>query len=709
MADDQQNIVISKKNSGFPDYLDFDKLRTEGIDYLGKLGGKIWTDHNVHDPGITILEMLSYALLDLGYRTNLPVEDILTRNPEDKSDDNNFFTPAQILACNPLTITDFRKLLIDIDEVKNAWLEVATDQKDFCRPVVPTDPTTGVSTGQQTPACIDYLNGLYHVYIDLEVDVEKKYRNDPDGKKKYLKQVEDKIRNALMAHRNLCEDFIDIYFLCKQETGVCADIELEEGVDAEKVYIDIVEKLREFFSPPPQFYTLPQLLEKQKPIDEIFAGRPYNITESHGFIDTEELEQLKLRKEIHLSDVYSALFEVEGVKAVSKLHLQTCKNSAITPVKGWKFSIPENNVPEFSLDCSGFQFSRRSVPVLVDFRKFDGLFVINFTRNGKILHNAPSPYLDNEIPKGDYRSDMGDYYSIQNEFPRVYGIAEGGLPDGASDLRKAQAYQLKAYLLFFDQLLANYLSQLQQMRSLFALSASKNEKENHTYFINQLATVPDLQKLLRFNINENNANALGVEGTILMVPIDKKKLLELKDNDELKTVEIDNVEPYTFATLAEQDTAISQLKNDLTFDQYQSEYITKTDDCIYYYILTCSDEIALISKKYFKTVQEATENAVSVKYIATFDENYRSFVTNTDDFSFDIELNLLSFSKYLQLIVESEALFAERRQLFLNHLLARFAERFTDYAMLSFGLLNNQESSMADIKSKENFLTNYND
>src|SRR5688500_2197466 len=105
MAEEQnQYKVISKNNAGFPDYLDFDRMRREGIDYLGRLSGKLWTDHNVHDPGITIMEMLCYALLDLGYRTNLPVSDILARNPETTTTDNNFFTPAQIFTNIPLTI-----------------------------------------------------------------------------------------------------------------------------------------------------------------------------------------------------------------------------------------------------------------------------------------------------------------------------------------------------------------------------------------------------------------------------------------------------------------------------------------------------------------------------------------------------------------------------------------------------------------------------
>ena len=36
-----------------------------------------WTDHNVHDPGITTLEMLGYALTDLGYRASFPIQDLL--------------------------------------------------------------------------------------------------------------------------------------------------------------------------------------------------------------------------------------------------------------------------------------------------------------------------------------------------------------------------------------------------------------------------------------------------------------------------------------------------------------------------------------------------------------------------------------------------------------------------------------------------------
>src|ERR1700743_1572461 len=108
---------ISTTNSGFPPYLDFTNLRTAAINYLGPITSKYWTDYNVHDPGITTLEALMYALMDLGYRTNLPIADLLARPPGETGNDTNFFTAAQMLGCEPMTVTDYRKALMDIGEV----------------------------------------------------------------------------------------------------------------------------------------------------------------------------------------------------------------------------------------------------------------------------------------------------------------------------------------------------------------------------------------------------------------------------------------------------------------------------------------------------------------------------------------------------------------------------------------------------------------
>lgn len=711
MADElNDSKVISKNNSGFPDYLDFDKLRSEGIDYLGKLSGKIWTDHNVHDPGITILEMLCYAMLDLGYRTNLPVKDIFARDPEDKSKDDNFLTPSQILTCNPLTITDFRKLLIDIDGVKNAWLEVAADIdiEKFCLPEQPTTPPAGtpvllsiVNPSGQTEkeCCINYLNGLYHVYLELEDSKEEEIK-DAEKKKEFLK----KIKEALMSHRNICEDFIDIKILCKWQTGVCADIELEADADPEKVYLQMVEKLRDFFSPSPKFYTLPQLLDKGKTIDEIFAGRPYGITESHGFVDTEEFEKLKLRKTIHVSDVYNILFSVSGIRKVNRLRMRNCDTKSNKEDK-WEIRIPKGHVPDFSIGCSGFQFTRQGMPLAFDFKKYEELLKINFVHNGKILYRLPSLNLDTEIPAGVYRNDLDTYYSVQNEFPRVYGIAEGGLSDTASPLRIAQALQLKGYLLFFDQLLANYLSQLRNIRSLFSLSLPDKKESRQTYFISQPGSVPDLKKLVKSKVNAGSA---GSDGSLLAFPVSLEWLKEKIESKEVNCLSIESIKPYSFKNGVERDIAARQLQEDMFGERFSVHPITKNDECVSYYVVTSSPDYVLISSRYYKNVQEAQTAFESLKYVAATAAGYHSFnVSGGFGLSFDIRSGDSSYTGYLQLLAEDETLNQQRRQFFLKHLLSRFAERFTDFALLSFGHYSSSELDKKDIRAKEFFLHNY--
>ena len=61
-----------------PDGLDFATLRKEGISRIQDLCGEVWTDYNLHDPGVTILEQLCYGLTDLSYRSGFAVEDYLT-------------------------------------------------------------------------------------------------------------------------------------------------------------------------------------------------------------------------------------------------------------------------------------------------------------------------------------------------------------------------------------------------------------------------------------------------------------------------------------------------------------------------------------------------------------------------------------------------------------------------------------------------------
>src|SRR5215510_7993604 len=102
---------------------DFATVREDAIDFVHRLAGTTWTDYNAHDPGVTILEQFCYALTDLSYRINYNVEDLLESGSDGEgAADNCLFTPGKVLTGNAVTMNDFRKVVIDVEGVKNAWI-----------------------------------------------------------------------------------------------------------------------------------------------------------------------------------------------------------------------------------------------------------------------------------------------------------------------------------------------------------------------------------------------------------------------------------------------------------------------------------------------------------------------------------------------------------------------------------------------------------
>jgi hypothetical protein len=106
---------------------DFATLRAEGIRLLQELCGRHWTDYNLHDPGVTILEQLCYALTDLMYRAEFDVADYLTdKNGQIDFDKQALFLPQDIFPSQPITLDDYRALLYNaLPEADNVWLRPA--------------------------------------------------------------------------------------------------------------------------------------------------------------------------------------------------------------------------------------------------------------------------------------------------------------------------------------------------------------------------------------------------------------------------------------------------------------------------------------------------------------------------------------------------------------------------------------------------------
>jgi len=157
----------------------YDFLREEGLKHIQNLAGKVWTDYNLSDPGVSMLEVLSYVITDLGYRTSYPVKDIIAQNPDEPQVDiRNFYTARQILPMYPVTFNDYRKLLIDCDihdpsdigcpivGVKNGWIEISEENEQHFyvqRALDKLDYTPEVTGDERVKVKV-----LYDVLLELD-------------------------------------------------------------------------------------------------------------------------------------------------------------------------------------------------------------------------------------------------------------------------------------------------------------------------------------------------------------------------------------------------------------------------------------------------------------------------------------------------------------------------------------------------------------
>lgn len=175
-----------RKNPQLPPAEDYERLRAAGFAAVEELASARWTDYNAHDPGITILEALTYALTELGYRTGFDIADLLTEESGYISFRQALFTARRILTNNALTVNDLRKVLIDLPRVRNGWLlckECACETTLYAEcgesqlyhaplwRLQPPKPTYNrLPSGQHEHPVVP--RGLYDVLLQLEIDSE---------------------------------------------------------------------------------------------------------------------------------------------------------------------------------------------------------------------------------------------------------------------------------------------------------------------------------------------------------------------------------------------------------------------------------------------------------------------------------------------------------------------------------------------------------
>lgn len=564
-----QEFITIEKDPSLENSQNYALLREQGLKHIEALASDLWTDYNSHDPGVTLLEVLAYAITDLGYRTGNDVKDLLTA--KDLAQNNHadtFHKATQILPCNQVTAIDLREILIDIKGIRNAWINIAsTFEKSYFvdfdeSALTHTDPPS------TTESEVSFLNGLYHIVIEFDrliIPID----DDVDARLKKERDVMALAMDRLQEYRNFCEDYfagtrsykptntpvskVVIKPKAFERIVLWADIEVTPESNKEEVHAAIYFHVEQFLVPHVTFYSLQERLAQKKTVDEIFEGPLLE----HGFIDEDELEKIELHECIHTSDLYQIIMDIPGVKGVKSLSIANYlsddgvkpNSSADIEETGGTFSLKKlksaraeewclelSSVPseclfyELALDTLStdlkdpinktvkFYTGDNNIPVAIDPAK--SLDALNQLRQNdrKRRERLGRTSLELIHPDGTYRN-LDDYFPVQNELPEVYGTGLSGLGEEVTEERKAQAKQLKAYLLFFEQLLSNYLAQLNNVRHLF----SWDDTIDKTYYTQLLSNIKDRDVLYQ---EEYDSIALAPAGVL-----DEERLAELIQQD----------------------------------------------------------------------------------------------------------------------------------------------------------------------------------
>lgn len=472
--------------------MDYGALLREGLDLAQKASGAVWTDYNEHDPGVTILEQLCYALTDLGYRTDYPVVDLLTRDRG--TPPHTLYTGDQILPGAPVTHTDYQKILYDrVKGLKNVWLE----------------PISGAHAVQ----------GLYRVRVDVYADYRSPVdRADGGSPQTHVGRVLDDVRRILSETRTLTEDVDRVELIQAFPLRVHGTLVVEPEPSPEAILAQALFDVSNYLVPAPTFRSVASRLASEPP-DAIFDGPLLQ----HGTIDDASIQPL--RSTIPVAEVQRLLEQVPGVQAVDNFRVEY-----VDPTTGASHALSSGEIPlhgglphlyrrpsdvsEALGDLTlkrDFQTTPEAQPVEIDpvrvQRKMDRLD--RRLADQDVLARRAARQADyRTLPTGTDRA-VGRYHSVQHHFPLAYGVGPAGVPNDPSlppspgapphddpldglTVRRARAKQLKAYLLFFEQLLANHLAQLDHLPDLFGLDPTLDR----TYFTQPLTSVPDVDPLL---------------------------------------------------------------------------------------------------------------------------------------------------------------------------------------------------------------------
>lgn len=439
--------------------LDFAGLRQRGVTLLQDLSKAQWTDYNLHDPGVTLLELLCYGLTDLLYRSQFDVADYLA-NEQGSIDyaQHALYAPQQAFPNRAVTDVDLCKCIYDrIPEVEDVWINSHHHRNS--------------------------VKGLFSVYVKPR---ESLFQQDPAPLNEERHRLREQVFAQITSERNLCRDLLEIHIVTPQPYYLAGVIEIDDSRPRAEIYADIYFRCAQQISSANQLLRFESARQQGMAWEMIFEGP---LTE-RGYLD--ETDFVQRSEDISVVKLITLVRGIAGVVHVKSLYLVDEKNRYLSslsvaqreksfPVLRFFDDVKKIHALDLqhglsmALDGSDgdatLSHSSQSHREISAFGEQVRLYLkkLEFERDAFRRNQSQFDALI-DLPRAD-KKDLSQYLSLGENTPAIFGINHFGIPNSEPPEVHARARQLKAYLYPFEQMMANYVASLEGIRSLYSLDA----------------------------------------------------------------------------------------------------------------------------------------------------------------------------------------------------------------------------------------------
>lgn len=348
----------------------YTKLQRQTLEDIQRMSGKVWTDYNAHDPGVTLADIANYALTELDYKLGFPLTDYLT-DENGTLDLRRFglFPPEEVYTTTPVTEDDYRRLfLAGIPKLANVTVTAHTETGGYTVRIFPS----------------------------------------PFEDSKEHEALEEQVRKTFHSHRNLCEYLEKVETVRLEELDFQADLEIEAGEDASDVLARLYLTFLEYLYHTPVL-TTPDGDKDGMPPSEWLEGQSGTVRVT--FPEQQDTEH----------ELYGRLCRVKGVRAFKTCYLMLDGKPQNVFPKGFGLHIPEKdgelNVHirqgrhEASIDIGRFRTRLETLYRIREYRR-------GHKENRSAATGWPQP-------EGVCR-DVYTHYPIANDFPACYRLSKDG-------------------------------------------------------------------------------------------------------------------------------------------------------------------------------------------------------------------------------------------------------------------------------------------